>query len=83
MYHMKLDSFCEVSLSSTAAEMPKREASDACTSSLIYGLPPSPCATRRLGAFIHNAVDIRIRGQGDPYNHHTSSKSRGYCASRF
>ncbi len=51
-----------------------------CASSRIYGLPPSPCATRRLGAFIHNAADIRMRGQGDPYNHHTSSKSRGYCA---
>ena len=56
--------------------MQKREASDACTSR-IYGLPPPPCA-RRLGAFIHNAADIRIRGQGDPYNHHL--QNLGHCA---
>ena len=38
-----------------------------------------PTCDRRLGAFIHNAVDIRIRGQGDLYNHHTSSESRVLC----
>jgi len=77
MYHMRLGSFYEVSLPVGSPRRCRSEKLPTPAPSLIYGLPPSTCATRRLGAFIHNAADIRMRGQGDPYNHHIIFKISG------